>query len=77
MAFVFKEKKFDFLIPKEVQTAIDNLRNAEMTNFLVDCYLDELRAYVHWNVDGDEGMTEEQGDEIINYYCTRSYLCND
>ncbi len=74
---VFKRKHFDFPIPKEVETAIDNLENAVLTNTLVDCYIKELRAFVHFNTDGEDGLTEEQGEEIIDYYYIRKYARND
>lgn len=71
---VFYRKKFDFRIPEEVETCITNLENAVLTNStLLDCYLEELRAFVHFNTDGEEGLTEEQGEEIIDYYYRRKY----
>ena len=75
---VFKRKHFDFLLPQEVETAIDNLENAVLTNStLLDCYLEELRAFVHFNTDGEDGLTEEQGEEVIGYYYRRRYARND
>ena len=75
---IFNRKRFDFPIPREVETAIDNLENAVLTSStLLDCYLEELRAFVHFNTDGEEGMTEEQGEEIIDYYYRRKYARND
>lgn len=65
---VFKRKKFDFSIPAEVENCIDNLENAVLTNKLVDCYIEEFRAYVHFNTGGEDGLTEEQGEELIDYY---------
>ncbi len=71
----FIRKKFDFSVPDEVETAITNLENAVLTNStLFDCYLEEFRAVVHWNTGGDEGLTEEQGEEPIDYYYRRRYL---
>lgn len=71
----FIRKNFDFPIPDEVETAITNLENAVLTNStLFDCYLEEFRAIVHWNTGGDEGITEEQGEELIDYYYRRRYL---
>lgn len=70
----FMRKNFDFHIPDEVENCITNLENAVLTNStLLDCYLEELRAFVHFNTDGEEGMTEEQGEEIIDYYYRRRY----
>lgn len=73
----FIRKKFDFHIPNEVENCITNLENAVLTNStLLDCYLEELRAFVHFNTDGEEGLTEEQGEEIIDYYYRRKYATN-
>ncbi len=70
----FIRKKFDFPVPDEVETAITNLENAVLTNStLFDCYLEEFRAVVHWNTGGDKGLTEEQGEELIDYYYRRRY----
>ena len=75
---VFIRKKFDFFVPEEVETCITNLENAVLTNStLLDCYLEELRAFVHFNTGGDDGLEEEQGEEIIDYYYRRRYTGND
>lgn len=74
---VFNRKYFDFPIPQEVETSISNLENAVLTNStLLDCYLEELRAFVHFNTDGEDGLTEEQGEEVIDYYYRRKYAKN-
>ena len=74
----FIRKKFDFHIPNEVENCINNLENAVLTNStLLDCYLEELRAFVHFNTDSEEGLTEEQGEEIIDYYYRRRYTTDD
>ncbi len=70
----FIEKQFDFPIPGEVTSAINNLREAVLSNStLLDCYIEEFRAIVHWNTGGEEGLTEEQGEELIDYYYRRRY----
>ena len=70
----FIRKSFSFPIPAEVETAIDNLEEAVLTDStLFDCYLEEFRAIVHWNTGGDDGITEEQGEELIDYYYRRRY----
>lgn len=75
---IFKRKNFDFPLPQEVETAIDNLENAVLTNStLLDCYIEELRAFVHFNTDGEDGLTEEQGEEVIDYYYRGRYARND
>jgi len=74
----FVRKEFDFTIPIEVETAISNLENAVVTNStLLDCYIEEFRAIVHGNTGGDDELTEEQGEELIDYYYRRRYLRND
>lgn len=74
----FIEKQFDFPIPEEVKTAIHNLKDAVLSDStLLDCYLEEFRAYVHWNTGGEDGLTEEQGEELIDYYYRRRYTGND
>lgn len=74
----FVEKQFDFPIPEEIQNAIENLKRAVLDNStLLDCYLEEFRAVVHWNTDGENGITEEQGEELIDYYYRRRYTNND
>lgn len=74
----FKRKNFDFPIPDEVENCITNLENAVLTNStLLDCYLEELRAFVHFNTDGEDGLTEEQGEEIIDYYYRRRYAIDN
>lgn len=45
---------------------------------LFDCYLEELRTFCHFHTDGEDGMTEEQADEVIDYYYnTRSYMFDE
>ena len=74
----FVEKQFNFPIPQEIKTAIENLKKAVLNNStLLDCYLEEFRAIVHWNTDGEDGITEEQGEELIDYYYRRRYTNND
>lgn len=75
---VFIRKKFDFDIPAEICTAIDNLEKAVLEDStLFDCYLEEFRAIVHWNTGGDDGISEEQGEELIDYYYRRRYRTGD
>ena len=70
----FKRKQFDFKIPQEVEETIDNLENAVLTDStLLDCYLEEFRAFVHFKTDGEDGITEEQGEELIVYYYRSRY----
>lgn len=75
----FRRKEFSFHIPKEVEQCITNLENAVITeDSLLDCYLEELRAFCHFHTDGEDGMTEEEADEVIDYYYnTRSYMFDE
>lgn len=75
---IFVRKAFDFHIPDEVETAIANLEEAVLTeSTLLDCYIEELRAIVHWNTGGEGGLTEEEGEELIDYYYRRRYASYD
>lgn len=75
MSKTFIRKEFDFSVPEEVEKAITNLENAVLTeSTLLDCYIEEFRAVVHWNTGGDDGLTEEQGEELIDYYYRRRYI---
>lgn len=75
---IFIRKYFDFSVPKEIEEKIDNLEKAVLEkSSLLDCYLEEFRAAVHWNTDGEDGITEEQGEELIDYYYRRRYAIND
>ncbi len=65
----FVRKDFDFPVPGEVEQAILNLEEAFLSgSSLLDCYVEEFRAIVHWNTGGEGGLTEEQGEELIDYY---------
>lgn len=75
---IFIRKEFDFPLPKEVETAITNLESAVLNNStLLDCYLEELRSFVHFNTGGEDELTEEQGEEVIDYYYRRRYAVDD
>lgn len=75
---IFIRKHFDFFIPKEIEEKIDDLEKAVLEkSSLLDCYLEEFRAAVHWNTGGEDGITEEQGEELIDYYYRRRYAIND
>jgi len=78
MADTFIRKNFDFPIPSEVEDSITELENAVLTDStILDCIIEEFRAKVHWNTGGDGGLTEEQGEELIDYYYRRRYLFGD
>lgn len=74
MSKKFKRLEVDFFIPAAVETAIDDLETAILTEDpLWDCYLDELRATIHGWQDCPGGFSEEEGDELIHYYYGRYY----
>lgn len=61
------KKDFDFNIPKEIEECIVKLENALKNEPLdVDLYQDEIRQLAHAYV--DNGLTEEEANELINYY---------
>ncbi len=71
----FIRKKFDFPIPKVVEDAITELENAVLSNSIdLDIYLDEFKQNVRWGTGGEDGMTDEQADEVLHYYYNRRYL---
>jgi len=72
----FNRADFDFEIPEEVETAIDNLEAAVLSDSsLLDCYLEEFRAIVHWNEGDMKGyLSEDEGEELIDYYYRRNYV---
>lgn len=70
----FEELKVDFKIPKMLQNDIDGLKKAVENNELcIDCWQDEIRGSAHGVTDGENGITEEQAELIIDYYCRRRW----
>lgn len=60
--------KFDFPLPKAIEDMIDELEVAVENKVLyVDCIQDEIRSLAHGYTDA--GLTEEQAEQIIDYYC--------
>lgn len=60
--------KFDFLLPKAIEDMIGELEVAVENKVLyVDCIQDEIRSLAHGYT--DVGLTEEQAEQIIDYYC--------
>lgn len=60
--------KFDFPLPKAIEDMIDELEVAVDNKVLyVDCIQDEIRSLAHGYTDA--GLTEEQAEQIIDYYC--------
>lgn len=70
----FEELKTDYPIPPLLQHDIDGLREAvENDRLCVDCWQDEIRGSAHGVTGGENGLTEEQAEEIIDYYCRRRW----
>ena len=70
----FKELKTDFKIPPMLQHDIAGLREAvENDELCVDCWQDEIRGSAHGCTGGPGGLTEEQAELIIDYYCRRRW----
>lgn len=70
----FVELETSYPIPPMLQRDIDGLRHAVENNELcVDCWQDEIRSSAHGCTGGENGLTEEQAEEIITYYCRRRW----
>lgn len=68
----FIQKQFDFIIPQELQECIDQLEwtvNNDPIN--IDIYQDQIRQVAHKYSDYE--ITDEEGDEVIHYYCGRRW----
>lgn len=73
MANNFKRKEFDFKLPKELEDCIDQLEWAITNSPLnVDLYQDQIRQVAHQYSDYE--ITDEEGDEVIHYYCGRRWI---
>ena len=67
-----KRKEFDFQLPDVINAMIDELDTAVAAKATyVDCIQDEIRALAHGCT--DDTITEEQAEEIIDYYCRRRF----
>lgn len=40
----------------------------------VDCLQDEVRGSAHGVTGGENGITEDKAEEIIDYYCRRRWF---
>lgn len=70
----FKQLKTSYKIPPMLQHDIDELQKGVENNVLyVDCLQDEVRSSAHGCTGGESGLTEEQAEEIITYYCRRRW----
>jgi len=71
----FKQLKTSYKIPELLQRDIDALEEGIKNKVsYIDCLQDEIRGSAH-GVTGDppEWLTEEQAEEIIDYYCRRRW----
>ena len=72
---------FSFKIPDNLLKEISNLETAINNNeSYVDCIQDEIRSWAHgYSYDTKEdallygGITEEEAEEIITYFCRRRF----
>lgn len=70
----FKQLKTSFPIPEKLQEDIDALEDGVRNEVsYVDCLQEELRSMAH-GVTGEDVLTEEQADEIIDYYYRRRWF---
>lgn len=70
----FVELKTNYNIPPMLQRDIDELKKAVENNAsYIDCLQDEIRGSAHGCTGGKGGLTEEQAEEIITYYCRRRW----
>lgn len=70
----FEQLKTDYKIPEMLQRDIDALQEGVEKGVLyVDCLQDEVRGSAHGCTGGEDGLTEEQAEEIITYYCRRRW----
>jgi len=71
----FIELKTSYPIPPMLQRDIDALKEGVENEVLyIDCLQDEIRGSAHGVTGGEGGLTEEQAEEIITYYCRRRWL---
>ena len=71
----FTELKTSYAIPPLLQRDIDALKKGVENEVLyVDCLQDEVRGSAHGVTGGENGLTEEQAEEIISYYCRRRWF---
>ena len=70
----FTQLKTDYTIPPMLQKDVDALQKGVEEDVLyVDCLQDEVRQSAHGYTGGEDGLTEEQAEEIITYYCRRRW----
>ena len=75
MSTVFIRKEFNFPVPEEVEEAINELEKAVLEHSsMLDIYLDMFKQSVRFNTGGEDGMTDEQADEVLHYYYGEHYL---
>lgn len=67
----FIRKKFDFDIPDVIENAIRELEDDVINDRYFDISIELLRCAVHECQDME--ITEEQGEEIIDYYYRRRW----
>lgn len=70
---MMKRAKFDFKVPRRIEEMIDELEKAVNEKSLhCDLYQDEIRSLAHGCTDTE--ITEDQAEEIIDYYCRTRFV---
>ena len=68
-----EKPNFNFELPEGIVKAVEELEQAVKDEKLyVDCIQDEIRSLAHGYTDA--GLTEEQAEEVIDFYCRRRFL---
>ena len=71
----FQQLKTAYKIPEMLQRDIDALEEGVKNEVsYVDCLQDEVRGSAHGVTGGENGITEDQDEEIIDYYCRRRWF---
>lgn len=71
----FQQLKTAYKIPEMLQRDIDALEECVKNEVsYVDCLQDEVRGSAHGVTGGENCITEDQAEEIIDYYCRRRWF---
>jgi len=63
---------FGFSLPAGLLKMVEELNNAiKIDASYIDCIQDEIRSLAHGYTDA--GLTEEQAEQVIDYYCRRRW----
>lgn len=71
----FQQLKTAYKIPEMLQRDIDAIEEGVKNEVsYVGCLQDEVRGSAHGVTGGKNGITEDQAEEIIDYYCRRRWF---